>query len=66
MSLPTPTGNPYPYPPDHPLHDVPGNLLWILRLEGRGARPFPTEAELNGSGLFASFMLQLQDTTEDT
>jgi hypothetical protein len=31
MSLPTPTGNPCPYPPDHPLYDFEANLDWIER-----------------------------------
>jgi hypothetical protein len=29
MSLPTPTGNPCPYSPGHPLYSLPVNLAWI-------------------------------------
>lgn len=31
MSLPTPTGNPLPFGPDHWLYNVPENLAWIER-----------------------------------
>jgi len=31
MSLPTPTGNPLPYEPGHPLHRMPANLQWLDR-----------------------------------
>jgi hypothetical protein len=31
MSLPTPTGNPLPFGPDHPLFNVPANREWIDR-----------------------------------
>jgi hypothetical protein len=29
MSVPSPTGNPLPYPPKHDLYDMPENLAWI-------------------------------------
>lgn len=59
MSLPTPTGNPYPYEPGHPLHDLPANRVWIAWLYAHGARPFPTPVELADNGLFSSFLMQL-------
>jgi hypothetical protein len=31
MSLPTPTGNPLPFGPDHPLFDCAPNREWIAR-----------------------------------
>lgn len=31
MSLPTPTGNPYPFPPGHPFYTAAVNLQWIQR-----------------------------------
>lgn len=31
MSLPTPTGNPLPFGPDHFLFDMPENKAWIER-----------------------------------